>query len=87
MILSNVLDYIPISQQSNEEMVYKVYSDLINYLNDDAIIQLYYLYGSMYPKGFSKVINKFFENGINLELISCDESDSVVFLKKKKIRY
>ena len=82
VILSNVLDYIPTNLKS-EEVVLKIYNDLLSYLNDEALIQLYYLYGSVNPKSFAKVINKFLEHDILLEKTPCDTNDSVVFVKKK----
>ena len=83
LILSNVLQYLPKGKLPSEEIVYKLYNDLIKYLNDDAIIQLYYLYGSMYPQYFIKLINKFEQDNIFLELFSCDQNDSVIFVKKR----
>lgn len=82
VILSNVLDYIPTNLKS-EEVVLKIYNDLLSYLNDEALIQLYYLYGSVNPKSFAKVINKFLEQDILLEKAPCDTNDSVIFVKKK----
>ncbi len=82
VILSNVLDYIAIGLGS-EEIVFKIYNDLLPYLNNEALIQLYYLYGSIKPEGFIKVVNKFLENDILLGKIQCDSNDSVIFVKKK----
>lgn len=77
VILSNVLQYIPENTTS-----YDVYNKLSKHLNEKSIVQLYYLYGSMYPKGFSKVVNQFINEDIMLELNSCDENDSVILIKK-----
>lgn len=82
VILSNVLDYIAIGLDS-KKVVFKIYNDLLPYLNDDALIQLYYLYGSVNPKGFVKVVNKFLKNDVLLEKIQCDTNDSAIFVKKK----
>lgn len=78
IILSNVLQYIP-----DNVKVYDLYEQILKYTNKDALIQLYYLYGTMYPKGFSKIVNEFINNEVLLELIKCDENDSVVFVKSK----
>jgi len=86
MILSNVLEDLPTRKLSSEKIVYKLYTDLMHYLNDDAIIQFYYLYGSMYPTHFIKIIKEFEQNQILLERISCDENDSVIFVKKKNLK-
>lgn len=82
VILSNVLDYLPITL-NQEETVYNLYNSISKYLNDGALIELYYLYGSVNPKGFVKVINEFLKHDIILEKTSCDELDSVIFVKKK----
>ena len=68
----------------NEEKIYEIYLSLNKYLNKDGIIQLYYLYASIYPKAFSKIVNYFFANGIIFNKLECDNSvDSVVLVKKK----
>lgn len=84
VILSNVLQYLPKSNIPVEKLVYKIYKDICAYLSDEAIIQLYYLYGSMYPKHFTKVINEFDKNGVLFERSRCDEYDSVIFVKKNQ---
>ncbi len=82
VILSNVLDYIPINL-NYEETIFNLYNNIINYLSDDALIELYYLYGSMLPKGFDKVIDKFFDYNIFLEKVSWNRGDAAIFVKKK----
>lgn len=83
VILSNVLQYLSNSDVSVVQEVYKIYSDLSHYLNNDSIVQLYYLYGSIYPKHFIKVINEFDKNGLSFERISCDERDSAILVKRR----
>jgi len=85
MLLSNVMQYLEINEDELiEEKIYEIYLSLNNYLNKDGIIQLYYLYASIYPKAFSKVINYFLENGIILNKLECMNSiDSVILVKKK----
>lgn len=80
--MSNVLDYIPINL-NYEETIFNLYNNIINYLSDDALIELYYLYGSMLPKGFDKVIDKFFDYNIFLEKVSWNRGDAAIFVKKK----
>ena len=83
VILSNVLQYLV--SDNIEESVNNVYKNLIPYLNDDSLVQLYYLYGSLYPRYFSKIMNKlYFDNDdILLQLAPFDGNDSVVFVKRK----
>ena len=85
ILLSNVLQYLEISDDDLvEEKIYEIYLSLNKYLNKDGIIQLYYLYASIYPKAFSKIVNYFFTNGIIFNKLECDNSmDSVVLVKKK----
>lgn len=85
MILSNVMQYLEVNDDVLiEEQVYKIYSQLSNYLNKDGIIQLYYLYASIYPKAFSKIVNYFLENRIILTKVECADSiDSVILARKK----
>lgn len=85
ILLSNVLQYLEISDDDLvEEKIYEIYLSLNKYLNKDGIIQLYYLYASIYPKAFSKIVNYFFANGIIFNKLECDNSiDSVVLVKKK----
>lgn len=82
VILSNVLEHLP-SDLNHGKTVINIYNELSKYLNNDALIELYYLYGSVNPVGFSKVVNEFFKQDILLEKVSCDESDSVIFVKKR----
>jgi len=82
VILSNVLEHLP-SDLEQGKTVINIYNELSKYLNNDALIELYYLYGSVNPIGFSKVVNEFFKQDILLEKVSCDETDSVIFVKKR----
>lgn len=82
VILSNVLDYLPITSNQGET-IYSLYSSISKHLNDNALIELYYLYGSINPKGFAKIINEFLKYDIILQKVACDETDSVIFVKKK----
>lgn len=83
VILSNVLQYHPKKEQLNEQDIYKIYNNLSYYLNENAIVQLYYLYGSIYPKGFTKIVNEFDSHDLTFEKIKSDEQDSVILVKKK----
>lgn len=82
VILSNVLQYLKMSNLPIEKEVYRIYSGIEQHLNKDAIVQLYYLYGSIYPNSFYKIINEFNQNGIIFQNFSCDEQDSVILTKK-----
>lgn len=82
VILSNVLDYLP-SNLDHGKTVVDMYNELSKYLNDDALIELYYLYGSVNSIGFYKAVNEFLKQNILLEKVSCDESDSAIFVKKR----
>ena len=82
VILSNVLDYLPSNSEQGKTII-NMYNELSKYLNDGALIQLYYLYGSVNPTGFIKVVNEFLKQDIFLEKTSCDEKDSVIFVKKR----
>ena len=82
VILSNVLDYLPSNLELGRTVI-NMYDGLSKCLNDDALVQLYYLYGSVNPVGFIKVVNEFLKKDIFLEKVSCDESDSVIFVKKR----
>lgn len=81
VILSNVLDYLP--NLEHEKTIINMYNELSKNLNNNALIQLYYLYGSVKPVGFYKVVNEFLKQDIFLEKTSCDKTDSVIFVKKK----
>ncbi len=83
VILSNVLQYLV--SDNIDESVNNVYKNLIPYLNDDSLVQLYYLYGSLYPRYFSKIMNKLYSDNddILLQLATFDGNDSVVFVKRK----
>lgn len=83
VILSNVLQYL--ISDNIEESVNNVYKNLIPYLTDDSLVQLYYLYGSLYPRCFSKIMNKLYldNDDILLQLATFDGTDSVVFVKRK----
>ena len=83
VILSNALQYIIETDTPIEKVIYDIYCKWCSYLSEEAIIQFYYLYGSMYPNKFTKIINEFAKNGILFEKISCDEKDSIVVVKKK----
>ena len=85
ILLSNVMQYLEVmNDELIEEKVYDIYSVLSKYLSRDGIIQLYYLYGSVYPRAFSKIINYFLDNGIVLKKLECiDSIDSVILVKKK----
>lgn len=89
MLLSNVMQYLEvIDDELIAEKVYEIYFCLNKYLNDDGIIQLYYLYGSIYPKAFSKIVNCFLKNGIILNKLECiDSMDSVILVKKNKVSF
>lgn len=82
VILSNVLDYLPSNLELGKTVI-NIYNELSKYLNDDALIELYYLYGSVNPVAFYKIVNEFLKQGIFLEKVYCDESDSVIFVKKR----
>ena len=85
MILSNVMQYLQTQDDKVSEEVYNIYLSLTNYLNKNGVIQLYYLYGSIYPKSFSKIINHFLENDVLLEKINCNNSkDSVILTRSRK---
>ena len=83
VILSNVLQYL--ISDNIDEAVNNVYRKLIPYLNSDSIVQLYYLYGSLYPRHFSKIMEKLYlkNNDILMQLIPFDGNDSAVFVKRK----
>lgn len=85
VILSNVLqsDYLPSKDIPVEEIIYDVYSNISKYLSEEFIVQLYYLYGSIYPSRFVKVADIFDKNNLSLERVFCDKKDSAVFVKKK----
>lgn len=83
MILSNVLQYISLQNVPIEEAIYKIYQDLQNHLNPEGLIQLYYLYGSIYPKHFTKIINEFSKHDVLLQHVMWDEKDSAILVKKK----
>ena len=78
VILSNVLQYIP-----DNKNVYELYEQISKCTTEEALIQLYYLYGTMFPKRFNKILNEFTNNNILLHLVECDTNDSVVFVKSK----
>lgn len=83
MILSNVLQYFLSQQLSIEEEIYKLYYDLKEFLKQDGLIQLYYLYGSIYPKHFTRIMNEFSKHDILLQRAVWDDMDSAIFVKKK----
>lgn len=86
LLLSNVMQYFnTLENQHVEEEVFKIYKSLCDYLNANGIIQFYYLYGSLYPNNFSKILNYFLNNDIILEKLKCTNSnDSIILAKKKK---
>lgn len=83
VILSNVLQYL--ISENIEDSVSDVYSNLLPYLSSNSIVQLYYLYNSLYPRHFSKIIEKLYlkNNDIMIQLLPIDGNDSAVFIKRK----
>ena len=83
VILSNVLQYL--ISENIEDSVSDVYSNLLPYLSSNSIVQLYYLYNSLYPRHFSKIIEKLYlkNNDIMMQLLPFDGNDSAVFVKRK----
>jgi len=84
IFLSNVLQYLNIScSEKIQDKVYEIFSSLNSYLNDNGNIQLFYLYGSLYPKEFISILKKFEEYNILLEKLKCMDSDDSIILVKK----
>lgn len=84
ILLSNVMQYLNVLENQNiEEEIFEKYQALCDYLNTDGIIQLYYLYGSLYPNNFSKILNYFLSNDIILEKLKCINSNDSIILAKK----
>lgn len=83
MILSNVLQYVSVSKDEKiEEVIYDIFSSLSKYLNTNGLIQLFYLYASIYPEYFIKLLKIFEEKNLNVEKIKCDNSkDSIILVK------
>lgn len=83
MILSNVLQYVSVSKDEKiEEVIYDIFSSLSKYLNTNGLIQLFYLYASIYPEYFIKLLQIFEEKNLNVEKIKCDNSkDSIILVK------
>lgn len=83
MFLSNVLQYLKVSDNEKiEDVVYTIFSSLGSYLKNSGYIQLFYLYGSIYPQGFIKILSKFEEHNIEVSKIKCDNSkDSIILVK------
>ena len=83
MILSNVLQYVSVSKDEKiEEVIYNIFSSLSKYLNTNGLIQLFYLYASIYPEYFIKLLKIFEEKNLNVEKIKCDNSkDSIILVK------
>lgn len=83
IILSNVLQYLV--RENIEDAVSDVYSNLLPYLNSDSIVQLYYLYNSLYPRRFSKIMEKLYlrNDDILMQLVTFDGNDSAIFVKRK----
>lgn len=82
VILSNVLDYLPTDLDKSKK-VFDIYKGLSQHLNEGSLIQLYYLYGTLFSNDFIKVVNRFLDYNILFEKIPCDEEDSAIFVKKK----
>lgn len=84
MLLSNVLQYLTVSEDEKiEDKVYDIFSSLDIYLKSPGFIQLFYLYGSLYPKGFINILRKFEEANMEVEKVKCDNSrDSIILIKK-----
>lgn len=80
VILSNVLQYL---DNYSGKRVYEIYKNLEVYLNNDSIVQLFYLYGNLYPKKIGEIINLFIKDNILFEKENCDDKDSVIFVKKR----
>lgn len=83
VILSNVLQYL--ISENIEDSVSDVYSNLLPYLKSESIVQLYYLYNSLYPRHFSKIMEKLYlrNNDILMQLVTFDGNDSAIFVKRK----
>ena len=81
VILSNVLQYLK-SSAKPEDDVYDIYNQMAKHLNEDAIVQLYYLYGNINPINFARIINKFDEHNVMFERIRFD-GDSVILTKRR----
>lgn len=83
MILSNVLQYVSVSKDEKiEEVIYDIFSSLSKYLNTNGLIQLFYLYASIYPEYFIKLLKIFEEKNLNVEKMKCDNSkDSIILVK------
>ena len=83
IFLSNVLQYLNSNETEIGKSVVEIFNHLSEHLNENGIIQLYYLYGSLYPKKFASILNEFLKYGIFLEKQQCENSnDSIITIKK-----
>ena len=83
ILLSNVIQYLKEDNyKSIDEKLFDIYIQLKKILNDEGIIQFMYLYGSILPNEFTKIIKRFLKNDILLEKVKCNDSvDSIILVK------